>query len=175
MWNGISVHVRPRTDLDVEQVVRIAEQVHVRDGYPKYLPDDLGRFVASSSALAAWVAEVDGEVRGQVALHPRTSDAVLTLASTTVNWPIDRLGVVARLLVAPEARRQGIGTALLETATAESLRRGLFPILDVVTEHVDAVRLYERAGWTRAGEVRAVFADGTELDEIVFVGPHPPR
>lgn len=35
-------------------------ETHLRDGYPRYLPDDLGAFIADGSALRAWVAELDG-------------------------------------------------------------------------------------------------------------------
>jgi GNAT superfamily N-acetyltransferase len=108
-----------------------------------------------------------------MALHQRSSDAVLTLASDTLNHPADGFGFVARLLVAPEARRKGIGRLLLQTATAESVRLGLWPILDVVTVHRAAIKLYEQVGWTRAGQVTARFSDGHELEEVVLIGPSP--
>jgi GNAT superfamily N-acetyltransferase len=173
LCNRISVDVRIRTESDLAGCVRIAEQVRLLDGYPRYLPTDLGRFIASPEAFAAWVAEEQSGIVGHVALHRSTSDAVLALAGETLNQPRDRLGVIARLLVAPEARRRGVGRLLLETATQECLRRGLWPILDVVTQHSEAIMLYEQAGWIRAGQVAATFSDGNELEEIVFLGPRP--
>jgi GNAT superfamily N-acetyltransferase len=101
-------------------------QVHELDGYPAYLPGDLRRFVASSSALSAWVAEEGGVILGHVAMHSRSSVAALTLACETLGEPIERLGVVARLLVAPTARRRGIGRMLLDAArhaASESVKR----------------------------------------------------
>lgn len=71
-----SVHVRARSDNDLDDCVRIAMQVHESDGYPVYLPGDLGRFVASPVALSAWVEE-DSVVLGHVALHYRSSGLCL--------------------------------------------------------------------------------------------------
>ena len=146
----------------------MALQVHELDGYPAYLPDDVRRFLASPGALSAWVAEEDGAVLGHVALHSRSSEAALALACESLGQSPERLGVVARLLVAPSARKRGIGGMLLDTATQAALRRGLHPILDVVTKHIEAINLYEHSGWTRLGQVTARFSDGHELDEIVF-------
>lgn len=173
LCNRHLVHVRLRNQSDLATCIRIAEMVHRIDGYPKYLPTDLQQFLASPDALSAWVAEENGDVVGHVALHQRSSDAVLALAAKALRQPADRLGVVARLLVAPEVRRKGIGRVLLATAAEEALRRGLWPILDVVTEHREAIRLYEKEGWIRAGQVTAKFGDGIELEEIVFLGPVP--
>ena len=163
--------VRIRTNSDLAKCVVIAEQVHLLDGYPVYLPTSLHRFIASHDALGAWVAEEDGEVIGHVALHQRSSDVVLALAAETLNQPSGRLGVIARLLVAPEARRKGVGRLLLETATGDCLRCGLYPILDVVTEHVEAIRLYEHEGWICVGQVTTKLRSGHEIEELVFRGP----
>jgi len=60
---------------------------------------------------------------------------------------------VAKLLVHPRARRQGVAAALMaaaEDATRNSGRSLM--VLDAVTGG-DAARLYERLGWTRAGDI----------------------
>ena len=173
LCHRILMPVRLRADSDLSSCVRIAEEVHRLDGYPVYRPADLRQFLASSDALAAWVAEEHGDIVGHVALHQRSSASVLALASGAVHHPADRFGVIARLLVAPAARRMGIGRLLLETATVDSLRRGLWPILDVVTQHRGAIMLYEQAGWVRAGQVTTKFGDGKEMEEFVFLGPRP--
>jgi GNAT superfamily N-acetyltransferase len=149
----------------------MAEEVHRRDGYPVYRPDDLGTFLASPRALAAWVGDERGEIVGHVALHVRGSEAVLALASEALKRAPDELAVVARLLVAPQARGQRLGRLLLDTAAGEARRRNLWPILDVVTTHIDAIRLYERAGWIPAGQVTSTFGNDHVAEEIVFLGP----
>jgi len=83
----------------------------------------------------------------------------------------DDLAVVARLIVAPTARRVGAGRLLLERAAAAARDLGRHPILDVVTRYDAANALYRAAGWTNAGEVEMRFADGTVLASHVYVAP----
>src|SRR5207302_2545060 len=81
------------------------------------------------------------------------------------------LSVVARLVVAPNTRRRGIGRLLLGRAATEAADRGLVPILDVVSGSRAAIALYERAGWTRLGEVSIAFQEGPIIEESVYVAP----
>ncbi len=163
--------VRPRGDADLDACARVARVIHELDGYPPYLPDDIRSFISEPEALAAWGAERDGEIIGHVALNPRSSQAVLTLASEALRQPPERFGVVARLLVAPGARRKGVGRSLFEAATDSAVDRGLRPILDVAIRFHAAINLYEKCGWLRLGEVTVRFKDGTVLDEFVYFWP----
>ncbi|HEY3941341.1 MAG TPA: GNAT family N-acetyltransferase [Acidimicrobiales bacterium] len=165
------VTIRPRTGADVDACVAIAEAVHDLDGYPVYLPTSLREFLVSAEAYGAWVAEDGGHVVGHVALHKRSTDAVIGLASTALGRPAHRLAVVARLLVAPGVRRAGIGRSLLDVAAREAATRGLYPILDVVAQHVAAVALYESCGWIRAGTVTCPLGQGDVVEEHVYLGP----
>jgi GNAT superfamily N-acetyltransferase len=166
------VIVRPRTEADAQEVLAIAQSVHNADGYPPYFPNlDFQALLFGHELLGAWVAEVGGQVIGQVALHPHTGKRAMEIAASVLDVPPERLGVVARLIVAPEGRRRGLGRALLGRAAREARDRGLYPMLDVATRLKPAVDLYERCAWVRAGEVSAEFADGTTLDELVYVAP----
>jgi GNAT superfamily N-acetyltransferase len=164
------VLVRPRTEGDLDECVRVAGVVHELDGYPAYLATDIRTFLVSSDALAAWVAEHNGRVVGHVALHRHTLPAVMDIAGAALGLPADRMGVVARLLVDPVARHLGAGLRLLDTATAEARAHGLWPILDVCSHFLPAISLYERRGWTRAGSVDLTFGD-VEIEEVVYLGP----
>jgi GNAT superfamily N-acetyltransferase len=168
------VLVRERVDADLDDCVRLALVVHELDRYPMFLPDDLRRFIVAPDALAAWVAERDGEIIGHVALRSRSSPAVVAVATETLKLPADRLGVVARLLVAPQLRRHGVGRCLLEVACREAHARGLWPILDVVTHQRAAIALYDKCGWERAGQVTSLFGGDVAVEEFVYVGPRPP-
>jgi GNAT superfamily N-acetyltransferase len=166
--------VRKRLDTDLDSCVQLAREVHESDGYPMYLPEDLALFVTAPEAFGAWVAEEAGEIAGHVALNPRSSPAVLEMASSALSLPADHLAVVARLFVSPRHRRRGLGRLLLEVAAQEARERGLWPVLDAVTGHEAAICLYDRCGWVRAGTVTVRWGDHPAVDELVYLGPRPP-
>jgi len=161
--------VRPRWDADLDACAQTAREVHAVDGYPPYMPDDDFRgFVASPDALGAWVAVAGDEILGHVALHRSSHVAVTQLATSALGVGPDQLGVVARLLVASSARRQGIGGVLLERATREAQERHLVAILDVAMSLPAAVALYDRSGWTRLGTVVFEPPEGWPIEEFVY-------
>ena len=62
-------------------------------------------------------------------------------------------GEVAKLLVSPRARRQGVGALLLEAVEQLARDRGrTLLVLDTVTDS-PAQRLYERTGWQVVGVI----------------------
>jgi GNAT superfamily N-acetyltransferase len=85
----------------------------------------------------------------------------------------DGIAFVARLLVAPAARRRGIGRALLGKATQEAVQLGRRAVLDVVEDHKAAIALYENCGWTRVGRVDWKLPGDLPLREFVYVAPDP--
>lgn len=164
--------VRERQARDESQLLEIAQLVHEQDGYPRHLPDSNYRnFLFGHDALGAWVAEDEGCVIGQVALHPRSSAAVMDFAAHALGQPEHRLGVVARLLVDPNRRRLGAGAELLARAAGASMALGRWPILDVVQDLASAVLLYERRGWVRLGAVTVTFRGGVTVEEYVYLAP----
>jgi GNAT superfamily N-acetyltransferase len=94
-------------------------------------------------------------------------------ACRATGLPPSQLAVIVRLLVAPHARRDGVGRALLATATAEAHNRNCVPVLEVTPAFEPAVNLYESCGWTRVDQVQARFRDGSSLPVYVYVGPAP--
>jgi GNAT superfamily N-acetyltransferase len=171
LCDRFSMLLRERTEADLDACVQLADATHEIDRYPMRRPDDLRQFVVTPDALAAWVAVEEGEIIGHVALRPRSSDAVIALATEALCLPADRLGVVSRLLVSPRHRRHGVGRSLLEVASREAHERGLWPILDVLTYRQEAISLYDKCGWLRAGQVMSRFGDGREVEELVYLGP----
>jgi GNAT superfamily N-acetyltransferase len=164
--------VRSRSEADLSACERLARAVHVTDGYPVFVPgDDFRGFLTSPPALAAWVAVADAEIIGHVALHPPTSLHVARLVRSQLGVEAFRLGVIARLFVAPSTRRRGVARTLMDVAQAEADRRELVPIVDVVTRHEPAVALYDNAGWMRLGKVDVDLPDGTTIEEFVYRSP----
>jgi GNAT superfamily N-acetyltransferase len=158
---------------DLVRCLDLSRAVHLSDGYPPYLGSGLKKFIESAGNFGAWIAEESDQLVGHVALNPSSSREVMALACGALQRPAERLVVVARLLVAPAARRAGVGSALLEVATKEAFARDLWPVLDVATRFQGAVALYERLGWGRAGEVTVRLANDTLLREFVYVAPPP--
>ena len=79
-------------------------------------------------------------------------------------------GDVAKLLVQPEARRQGIAAALMTSVEREACAEGRsLLVLDTVTGG-DAERLYPRLGWQRSGVIPgyALFPRGGLCSTTVF-------
>src|SRR5262249_41595635 len=116
-WHRRVVHIRPRTEADLDGCEALVAVVRAVDGYPPHLPHQLRQFVASPDAVAAWVAEADGEIVGHVVLNRTTSEEVMALACAVLDRPAESLVVVARLFVAPPYRRAGTGGRLLQAAT----------------------------------------------------------
>lgn len=173
---GVRLIVREREPRDLDALEVIAAEVQANDGYPGKRPRDLRSFLVADDALGAWIAELDGQVVGHVALHASSLPVVMDRARQALGASADdELAVVARLIVDPRKRRIGAGRALLEYAVGAAQHRRRHAILDVVTRYEAAIALYESAGWMNAGEVEMRFADDTILQSYVYVAPTPLR
>jgi GNAT superfamily N-acetyltransferase len=160
--------VRLRTSSDIDELVDLVSRVRAVDGYPFFLPvGGLRRFLTDPIPLDAWVAEDGGRIVGHVAANPHSHRAVMDLVRTV---RIDRqVGVIARLVVDPGVRRQGIGAKLLDQARSHIVSLGFTPVLDVVAAS-PAVSLYRSTGWMEIGEV-TFEASGRTISERVFLAP----
>lgn len=175
-----AVDIEERAARHRDGLRQIVGTIHDADGYPPFFPGrDVEVFLAAGEPIAAWVAvdpaQPGNPVVGHVALHRETTSAVIDLATARLGVAPDELGVIARLLVAPSARRCGLGVGLLDHAVADCRRRGLVPVLDVVDRFAGAIALYESAGWRRLGAVEAELPDGTTLRELVYTLGDAPR
>jgi GNAT superfamily N-acetyltransferase len=165
-----NVSVRPRLGQDLEALVEVAARVREVDGYPAYLSDnDFHGFLTRPAALAPWVAEVDGEVVGHVALSPESHPeamAIVRKAGIT-----GEIGVVGRLLVDPAVRRQGLGAHLLEKARDAAVRQSRVPVLDVVVSAAPAISLYRESGWEELGRCKFEVPGDAPIEEVIFGAP----
>jgi GNAT superfamily N-acetyltransferase len=165
------MRIRPKADSDEPACLALLLEVHRSDGYPRYLPHDAPRFITPLYESAAWVAEEDGKIVGHVGLHYAAVDPTLMAAQRATGLGPDQLAVVARLLVAPLARRAGLGRALLETAASHVRSKAQRAVLDVAQDADAPIALYEATGWTRLEALTLDFEDGTSLDLWVYLGP----
>jgi putative acetyltransferase len=127
-------HARPEDGRPVRRFVfDILNEYHVAAD-----PDDDDRdvmeFGAPADGVVQLVAEVDGEPIGSAILTPY-GDGEIKLS---------------KLFLKPEFRGLGLGREMLGRSEAEAAERGHRRIfLRTRALYAEAVRLYERAGWTR--------------------------
>jgi ribosomal protein S18 acetylase RimI-like enzyme len=105
------------------------------------------------------VAELGGRLVGYLRLKP-----VTRLAENA-----HVLGVMG-LAVAPQARRRGVGAALLTAAEQHARARGARKLsLRVLGTNEGALRLYGRLGFEREGVLRdEFFIDGRYTDDVLM-------
>jgi GNAT superfamily N-acetyltransferase len=122
--------------------------------------------VPREKALAFWRGVAEGVARNERALliaETREGELLGTVQLITAqpdNQP--HRADVAKMLVSRKARRRGIAQQLMVAVDAVAREEGkTVLVLDTVTGG-DAERLYERAGWQRAGVVPkyALMPDG---------------
>lgn len=78
-------------------------------------------------------------------------------------------GEITNVAVAPGARRRGIGTLLLEEIKKQALLRSVRRIvLEVRVSNADAIRLYEKSGFIRAG-IRKGFYEMPKEDAYIMI------
>ena len=150
-------------------------RVHQRDDYPLHLaPEDVPAYFASGHEVAAWVAESQGRVVGHVALHRAPGDPTLEAAERATGLDPQQLVMVARLFVAPDLRRAGLGRCLLRHATRHARSLGQRAVLDVGQTLHAPVALYESEGWSRVDALHLPLDEDTMLDLWVYVSPEVP-
>jgi putative acetyltransferase len=128
-------HARPEDGRPVRRFVfDILNEYHVAAD-PDDSDADVMDFGASADErVVHLVAEVDGEPIGSAILTPY-GDSEIKLS---------------KLFLKPEFRGLGLGREMLERAEGEAKQRGYGRIsLGTRALYVEAVRLYERRGWTR--------------------------
>jgi ribosomal protein S18 acetylase RimI-like enzyme len=119
-------------------------------------------FTASGPPGEYLVAELDGRLAGYIRLRPVTE----------LRENAHVLGVMG-LAVAPDARRQGVASALLAAAERHARARGARKLsLHVLGTNVAAQRLYERLGFGREGTLRDEFRIGGRYVDDVIMAKH---
>lgn len=157
----MAVTIDKYTPADLPALAEIWNEV-VRDGvaFPQLNElsvDEAAEFFAAQDYTA--VAREDGKVLGLYILHPNN---------------VGRCGhqANASYAVASAARGKGVGEALVRHSLEMGARLGyrLLIFNAVVASNIHAIRLYERLGFVRIGQVPDGFMlkDGTWSDTILF-------
>ncbi len=122
-----------------------------------------------------WQGVADGVAAGERILLVAQDDSsgrILGTVQIVLKQPENQphRADIAKMLVHRDARKRGIGAALMRAAEEAARRAGkTVLVLDTVTGS-DAERLYERVGWTRSGVIPnyALWPKGGFCDTTVF-------
>ncbi len=163
--------VRPFESDDLPGAAAALIKVHETDGYPVEGVEDPEAWVSSDDVLAAWVAEMDGEVVGHVAVMRPHGEAAVSLWIEQSGDHESHVAVLGRLFVVQAARKHATGRRLTEAAMNYGRQHDLRLVLDVMTKDAPAMRLYERLGWRKIGETTHHFGDGEGIPAICYVAP----
>jgi ribosomal protein S18 acetylase RimI-like enzyme len=146
--------------------------VHVeswRTAYPGMVPQRVLDGLSVERRTVFWTALLadPGEARTWVA--ERDGGIVAFAGTTIIKEPDGPRPVLETIYVLAEARGEGIGRRLMETATADLTERGFRSVtLWVLAANDRARRFYERHGWRSDGEKNLLDVDGTPVEEIRY-------
>ena len=167
------VSIRPRRPEDLPVLAEVLAAQRPHSDYPQRwpLPMPVEEFLARDAELAAWVAEIDGVVVGHVAAAAVQPGDLAAVWSAGTGLSLVDLAEVSVLFVDHAAWGTGVGGILLRTAVEHIRGEGLRPVLDVVQETENAVRLYERRGWVVVGEARPPWLPDTHRPVLLMTLP----
>ncbi len=116
-------------------------------------------------------------VNGGVVAALHDGRVVGTAQWSRSGYPTRRvLAELDRVVVAPDARRGGVGRRVVEAALADAATHGVeVVILEVRGNNHGAITLYERCGFTRCGHIPNAVADGTDRFDLVLMVHELPR
>ena len=127
-----------------------------------------------AKAEAFWHGVAESAARGEriVLAAEDSAGSIFGTVQVILDQPENQphRGDVAKMLVHRNARRHGVGAALLAAAEQAALDAGrTLLVLDTVTG-TDAFRLYTRNGWQRVGEIPhyAHWPDGRPCPTTIF-------
>lgn len=117
-------------------------------------PKNVFRSMLSDHSAFAYVARSEGKILGYV-----------------ISWLDRDQVIIANLAVRASARRQGLGTRMLEFAMGEGARAGAtWAVLDVRESNLSAIRLYSEAGFRARGRRPGYYSNPPE-DSLVMCRP----
>ena len=126
-----------------------------------------GVLLGPGSALPAWAEALDRETFGDTWGTLEEDERLWMLPEQGwARWraiPVAGEAELVRLAVAPSARRQGLGRALLRASEAGLCAAGIDTLhLEVRVSNLAARALYEAEGWREVGLRRGYYRDSED-------------
>lgn len=172
----VDLVIRDRQDADLPDLGALLARQQAQTRYPFTwpFPRPIEEFLKRRTELRAWVAELDDQLVGHVAVERAEDDALGRSWAAAHNASIDELRCISVFFSDITRAGQGIGSALLATATDYAGADG-YPVLDVVAAHETPVQLYLRRGWQIIETTQAPWHPETELPIHLMILPRPTR
>lgn len=164
--------VRERRAEDLPELVRLLAAQQPASSYPIRwpLPFPTEQFLVRRQERRAWVADLGGTLVGHVSVgDPEDLTPRFEAATGAAGF-----GMISALFTGLQARGQGVGALLLETAVAWVRGQGEVPVLDVVPVHEPALRLYRERGWVEVGQDRFAWMSEDVPDVLLMALPPYP-
>lgn len=126
-----------------------------------------------AKADAFWRTAAASVARGErvVLAAEDATGTIIGTATVILQQPENQphRGDIAKMLVHRQARKRGVGAALLMAAEESAVRAGK-TLLVLDTASADAERLYERQGWQRCGVIPdyALLPDGPPCATVIY-------
>lgn len=186
---GAKIELRQRERSDIPRLHDIITAVHAETGYPVDGPSCFEAFLdppadqllhAITAVLVPAADQQDADRREHaiaghaMIMSPRAAAGVLNPASEVHlerGGTMENHAVLSRFFVDPAAQARGVGSRMLEEATAWAGREGKRLVLVVLEKDEGAIRLYDRAGWVRVGEHVFTSKWGTGYNALAYLGP----
>ncbi|KAK3071113.1 hypothetical protein LTR53_009247 [Teratosphaeriaceae sp. CCFEE 6253] len=171
--------VRPRTEADFEPLSDVIRATHAKTGYPlEGLPDARAFIIDDSAPLAqAWVAVFEGKIVGHIAINVAVPDCPAVSTWRAQGNKEERLAVVSRLFVDPNATgaSRGVTKGLINAVTAWSQEHETRLIMYVViwsaVRALMAEVLTARQGWLKYGDSVYHSPDGWSKQVFCYAQP----
>lgn len=164
--------IRERQDRDLPALAELLGRQQPQTRYPFVwpFPRPIEEFLKRPTELRAWVAELDEEIVGHVAVESVDDDAIGRSWAAAHGVGLAELRCVSVFFSDINRAGQGIGSRLLATATDFAQLEG-YPVLDVVAAHETPVNLYLRRGWQIIETTQAPWHPGTDLPIHLMILP----
>lgn len=168
----VDLVIRDRRDDDLPALAALLGRQQAETQYPHVwpFPRPINEFLKRSTELRAWVAELDGEVVGHVAITSADDDRIGRSWAAAHNADLSELRCVSVFFADITRAGQGIGSRLLQHATDEALAEG-YPVLDVVASSEGPVNLYLRRGWRLIETTQAPWHTDIDLPIHLMILP----
>lgn len=141
-----SYRIRPMEPKDVEAAARLEAEIFTRPWSPQGFLD------AITGSNTIFLVAVGQELLGYCGMYCAADE-----------------GEITNVAVGPLARRQGVGSALMDRLLKESREAGICKcVLEVRISNEEAIHLYEKKGFTVAG-IRKNFYESPFEDGYVMV------